>query len=74
MTPKEDCLALATQLAAAEEASPTPELEKLHEDLRAALYRHAERLGLDVDDLAEIDNVGPQLRGGTNKTPPPEAG
>lgn len=71
-TPKEDALNLAALLASAEEAAPSDELEALHKEMRAALYRHAEVLGLSADDLTEIDNVGPQLRGGTNKTPQPD--
>lgn len=39
----------------------------LHKRLRAGLYRFGEALGLTTDDIAAIDNMGPQRRGGEPK-------
>lgn len=71
-TAKEDALDLASKLAAAHAAADSPELGELHDAMRIALYRHRAALGLSADDVAEIDNVGPQARGGTPKGPSPE--
>ena len=73
MTIKQDALDIAAKLAAAEEAGSTPELAALHQSLRAGLYRNRKALNLSDDEVAEIDNYGPQARGGTPKGPSPEA-
>lgn len=73
-TAKDDCLNIASQLAAAHAASPSAELDALHDSLRRGLYRHREALGLSDEDVTEIDNFGPQARGGTPKGPSPEVG
>jgi hypothetical protein len=72
MTIKEDGLDIAAKLAAAEDSGPTPELTELHKALRGALYRHRAVLGLSDDDVAEIDNYGPQARGGGAKDAAPQ--
>jgi len=46
----------------------------LHKRMRAGLYRHGEALGLSSEDIAEIDNLGPQRRGGEPKEQMPTAG
>lgn len=71
---KDDALNIAQLLQAAHDAAPSEELDNLHKAMRVALYRHRTQLGLSDDDVTEIDNIGPQARGGTPKGPSPEAG
>lgn len=70
-TIKEDALEIAGLLADAEAVSPSDELTALHDKLRRSLYLHRNTLGLSDDDVAEIDNLGPQARGGGAKDAPP---
>lgn len=71
---KEDALGIAEALAdheaqIAELGDPdlTTSAEALHAKLRAGLKAHGATLGLSDDDIAEIDNAGPQRRGGEPK-------
>jgi hypothetical protein len=70
MSLKEDVLGIAAALADAEQAAPSEQLTTLHDKLRRGLYKHRDTLGLSADDVAEIDNFGPQARGGGPKNPP----
>jgi len=70
-TIKDSALGIAQALADAHDEADTPALNTLHTKLRQALYEHGEEIGLTSDDIAEIDNFGPQARGGTPKGPAP---
>lgn len=82
-TLKEDALEAARLLAAAENATMGSgeaisnsegyrKVRDLHGHLRRALYRHRKQLGLSDRDVAQIDNEGVQVFGGTPKGPLPE--
>lgn len=70
-------LAIAATLASLESAidsgdldTAKGEVETLHEQLRVGLYQHGESLGLTRDEIAQVDNAGPQARGGEPKDAP----
>lgn len=67
---KDDAIEAARLLAAAHAASPSPALDAVHAHFRRGMYRHREALCLSREDVAEIDNAGAQLFGGTPKEPP----
>lgn len=56
-----------TAVSGGDQAATADAVTVLHKRLRTGLYLHAAALGLTQADVAEIDNIGPQRRGGEPK-------
>jgi len=68
MNAKARAIDISTKLQAAHAAiGESPELDALHSSMKAGLDEQADALGLDADDLAEIDQAGTAARGGNPK-------
>lgn len=68
MTPKERASDINEKLQAAHAAvGESAELDALHQSLADGLSEHSELLGLDEQDLADIEGVGTAARGGQPK-------
>ena len=68
----ESLLTLATMLAAAEAAAPSPELDAFHTEAWAAIHRHKDELDLSPEQLEQIgiEGQGGAARGGGPKPDP----
>ena len=68
MPPFDRIVDITTKLQAAHAAiGASPELDALHDSLKAGLDEHYGLLGLDADQLAQIEGAGTAARGGNPK-------
>lgn len=61
--------ALEKALEAGGHTAAAEELKAKHKGLRSSLYRHRGTVGLSDSDVADIDNAGVIVMGGTPKGP-----
>lgn len=74
MALKDDLIDLTVKLNELETENGISTANPFHVAALAALRNHADLLGLDDDDLADIEGAGTAARGGGSKSPAPEMG